>query len=380
MSEYDDYSPEALNDYLDALVDLQDDVERQVRALLKSPRDAATINSLFRSMHTLKSNAAMCRLEFLVDFAHPLEDVMSSVRAGSLVLTPLLGEIFLLGVDRIKLAAETAASNKALDGLNLNLLATALAHLAQLDGTTAIEVIPKIVQLFGGELPEAPATEQPSVAPASSASPAPQTAAAHTPTVPVADTPAQQADLQFFRHLALLTERRCPFWQGRTDRQINLARMINEAAGCRVDSYHLTVAIYMHDVGMSFLSEGVWLKQGKLNDLEQREMRLHPMVASEMAVRMYGLADVARMIGQHHERPDGRGYPQGLSDSQICDGAKIIAIIDAFEAMTHERGDRYHKRSILRAVTEINACDGQFSRDWIGPFNAVSRQLFASSE
>jgi HD-GYP domain-containing protein (c-di-GMP phosphodiesterase class II) len=63
----------------------------------------------------------------------------------------------------------------------------------------------------------------------------------------------------------------------------------------------------------------------------------------------------------------------------ICDGAKILAIVDAFEAMTHERGDRYHKRSILRAVTEINASDGQFSRAFIQPFNTISRELIAAA-
>lgn len=72
--------------------------------------------------------------------------------------------------------------------------------------------------------------------------------------------------------------------------------------------------------------------------------------------------------------PDGAGYPKGLGQKEICDGAKILAIVDAFEAVTLKHGQRGHTRSMLRAIAEVNACDKQFAPEWIAPFNAVIRR------
>lgn len=355
---------DALNDYLTALFDVQNDVERCVRVLLRNPTDTSQINNLFRHVHTLKSNAAMCRLDFLVNFAHPLEDVMSAVRSGELPLTPTLAEIFLMGVDRIRLAAEMAAARQPLEFLNLTALGVALRHLAQMDVAAVNANAPKIIAMFGGG---ADVQVKPDNQPAAPPSAIAQINAAHA------------ADIALFQQLATLTESHSPFWVGRTARVTAFARRMNELAGTPIDPYQLDAAVSMHDIGMSFLPESFWIKQGKLNDIELRELRSHPALAYEIVRRMPGLEDAALFVLQHHERPDGRGYPQGLSGDQISDGARLLAIVDAFESMTHERGDRYHKRSILRAVTEINASDGQFSRNWIQPFNAASRELLASS-
>ena len=81
------------------------------------------------------------------------------------------------------------------------------------------------------------------------------------------------------------------------------------------------------------------------------------------------------MVAQHHEMPDGGGYPAGLRDEAIHAGAKIIAIVDAFEAVMHKHSDRGHSRSLLRAIAEINACDNQFAPEWIGHFNGVVRKM-----
>ena len=84
------------------------------------------------------------------------------------------------------------------------------------------------------------------------------------------------------------------------------------------------------------------------------------------------------MVAQHHETPDGGGYPQQLKGDQICAGAKILAIVDAFESVTLKHRDRGMSRSILRAIAEVNACDKQFAPEWIVPFNAVIRRMLES--
>ncbi|MFX8668492.1 HD domain-containing phosphohydrolase, partial [Acinetobacter baumannii] len=77
-------------------------------------------------------------------------------------------------------------------------------------------------------------------------------------------------------------------------------------------------------------------------------------------------------------RPDGTGYPHGLSGNQICAGAQIIAITDTFYSITNERSDRTYKKSLLRAITEINAYDElQFQGAVLGAFNDLMRNIYA---
>jgi response regulator RpfG family c-di-GMP phosphodiesterase len=131
----------------------------------------------------------------------------------------------------------------------------------------------------------------------------------------------------------------------------------------------------MHDVGMMFLPEAVWLKVGKIGDAERKALHAHPGLAADLLERMDGWADAARIVRQHQEQWDGAGYPDGLRGDAICTGAKLLAIVDAFEAVMLKHGERGHKRSVLRAIAEVNACDRQFAPEWIEPFNGVIRRM-----
>jgi HD-GYP domain-containing protein (c-di-GMP phosphodiesterase class II) len=93
-----------------------------------------------------------------------------------------------------------------------------------------------------------------------------------------------------------------------------------------------------------------------------------------MALALPNLEECAKIVYQHHERVDGSGYPEKISGSSITDGAKILAICDAFHSMTHSTPNKPLRKSILRAVVEINACrDKQFDSYWVDKFNTVVR-------
>jgi diguanylate cyclase (GGDEF)-like protein len=92
----------------------------------------------------------------------------------------------------------------------------------------------------------------------------------------------------------------------------------------------------LHDLGKIGVSDSVLRKAGPLTDEEWAEMRKHPEIGAHI-LEGKDLADVRRWIMDHHERPDGRGYPHGLSSEQVPLEAKIIAVADAFEAMTADR-------------------------------------------
>ena len=357
--------PDSLTDYIEAFGDSHQQVERAINMLLRVPDDSAQIHALFRSLHTLKSNAAMCQLDFMVAFLHPLEDLVGSVRTAHVGFTAQIAELILLCVDRARLAVEAAEAGLPLVPLALEPISNALRDISRLDSAQLHARLPNVVGLFSGEpmKPEAGVVSMPPL----SIQPIAGGAVEHP----------QKSDLELFKRLALMTERRSVYWEERTNRILSLALETNHVAGNRVDPVQLEAAVYTHDVGMAFLSEAIWSKTGKFTDLELREMRTHPVIGSEILRRMQGWQAAAEMVLQHHERPDGHGYPFALKAGQICAGAALLAVIDAFEAMTHERGDRYHKKSIVRTISEINACEGQFGRDWIEPFNKVIRRMLA---
>ena len=135
----------------------------------------------------------------------------------------------------------------------------------------------------------------------------------------------------------------------------------------------LEAAVYLHDVGMMLLPESVWLKVG-------RDGRRKGLAAQSPGLRRRPRTAHGRLGGgRTHDCPaprDARWWrlSAGRQGDEICDGAKILAIVDAFEAVMLKHIHRGKNRSVLRAIAEINACDNQFAPEWIVPFNSVIRR------
>jgi diguanylate cyclase (GGDEF)-like protein/putative nucleotidyltransferase with HDIG domain len=112
----------------------------------------------------------------------------------------------------------------------------------------------------------------------------------------------------------------------------------------------------LHDVGKIAVPDAILSKPAKLSSEEWAEMRKHPDVGA-LIVDGADMKDVAAWIGAHHERPDGNGYPQGLSDEEIPLEARILAVADAYEAMTC---DRVYRRAmpVETARAELRKCAG----------------------
>jgi diguanylate cyclase (GGDEF)-like protein/putative nucleotidyltransferase with HDIG domain len=101
----------------------------------------------------------------------------------------------------------------------------------------------------------------------------------------------------------------------------------------------IRLAGILHDVGKIGVRGSILAKPGPLTTSEMDEMRQHPEIGARIA-RNAGLTDVAVWISAHHERPDGHGYPNGADDDEIPLEARILAVGDAFEAMTNDRAYR----------------------------------------
>ena len=184
-------------------------------------------------------------------------------------------------------------------------------------------------------------------------------------------TPSE--DLEFFRSLTDPIEARSLYWYGRVERLLYLSLTMNQHAGNPVDPTQLTAAAYMHDMAMAFLPHEILHKKTQLSLKEKRLIQGHCRVSYDMLHRMCHWEAAAEIVLQHHEQVDAQGYPKGLKDIEICDGAKILAIADAFDAKTHERAySSLHKRPFIRAILEINRQAGQqFNQKWVNIFNQV---------
>ncbi len=133
-----------------------------------------------------------------------------------------------------------------------------------------------------------------------------------------------------------------------------------EAMGEKIGLYpddvqRLRLAGILHDVGKIGVRGSILAKPGPLTAAEMEEMRTHPEIGARIA-RNAGLSDIALWISAHHERPDGRGYPLGLSEGEIPLEARILAVGDAYEAMTNDRAYRSAmNESKARAELKRNA-------------------------
>ncbi len=133
-----------------------------------------------------------------------------------------------------------------------------------------------------------------------------------------------------------------------------------EAMGEKIGLYpddvqRLRLAGILHDVGKIGVRGSILAKPGPLTAAEMDEMRTHPEIGARIA-RNAGLSDIALWISAHHERPDGRGYPLGLSEGEIPLEARILAVGDAYEAMTNDRAYRSAmNESKARAELKRNA-------------------------
>ena len=353
---------EALEEFADVLTDRAPLIERDVARLKKAPNDREITAELFRAIHNIKGDASLCKFELAATIAHPIESLMSRFRDGEIPFSDLLAELILLTVDRLELATDALLASKPLEQLKLLPL---IQGLSSLSTATAAEIDPLSARLI-----EEVTGFQPVIGTISTRAPRVAT--------PGEDQKNAKTDLQFFRSLALQLESRSPLFKGRTMRILRLALETNKAGGNVVDPVQLEAAVYLHDVGMMYLPESVWLKVGNMTAEEKKALSNHPGFAAGLLQRMSGWTAAAEMVAQHHEMPDGAGYPSELVGNAICPGAKILAIVDAFEAVMLKHIHRGKNRSVLRAIAEVNACDKQFAPEWIAPFNTVIRKTIES--
>jgi len=123
------------------------------------------------------------------------------------------------------------------------------------------------------------------------------------------------------------------------------------------DISQITMAGLVHDIGKIGVDEKILNKPWKLNDSEWEEMKKHPETGWRILSATSEFSELAQFVLEHHEKWDGNGYPSGLKNEEISVEARIIAVADAYDAMTRDRS--YRKGfSKAEAAVEILRCSG----------------------
>ena len=164
--------------------------------------------------------------------------------------------------------------------------------------------------------------------------------------------------------LAAAIDARDPYTHGHTERVTHYALAvadelyeIPEAQSYRNFRETLHIAALLHDVGKIGIPDAILNKKGKLTKKEFEKIKEHPVIGATILTPIKELGDVVKEIKYHQERYDGKGYPEGIKSSEIPLIARIIAVCDAFDAITTDRPYRQRKMSEI-AIQELRNGSG----------------------
>jgi HD-GYP domain-containing protein (c-di-GMP phosphodiesterase class II) len=164
-------------------------------------------------------------------------------------------------------------------------------------------------------------------------------------------------------------EKRDNYTGGHTRRVCEYSLAIAHRLGLsQSQTEELRISAILHDIGKIGVADRILQKPGKLDDDEFREMCRHPQLGSEILEHVKALRKMLGGVRHHHEKFNGGGYPDGKKEEQIPLTARIIAVADAFDAMTSNRAYR-SSLGVEHALKELELFSGkQFDPQVVGAF------------
>ncbi|MBP1732528.1 MAG: response regulator with and domain [Deltaproteobacteria bacterium] len=175
--------------------------------------------------------------------------------------------------------------------------------------------------------------------------------------------------LHTLESLIIAINRRDSYTEGHCGRVTSMTQALADAMGMSdYEKHMLRIVGPVHDLGKIGIPDAILLKPDRLTSEEYEVMKGHSIYGEEILKGFEILAEEARIIRHHHERFDGKGYPDALAATDIPSCCRVIAVCDAWDAMTT---DRPYKRALTRkdALLEIKRCGGsQFHPDVASSF------------
>ncbi len=168
----------------------------------------------------------------------------------------------------------------------------------------------------------------------------------------------QETTLETFAALGAAVEARDRYTAGHGLRVTLVSILIGQELGLDArDLDTLRHAATFHDIGKLAVPDQVLQRRGRLTDADYEAMKVHPVEGARICSKLHSLREAIPLVRSHHERVDGRGYPDGLHGDEIPLGARIIAVADAWDAITSDRPYRDGQPAFV-ALEEIRRCAG----------------------
>jgi len=127
----------------------------------------------------------------------------------------------------------------------------------------------------------------------------------------------------------------------------------------------------VHDIGKIGLPPGLLEKRGPMSLEERRLMEEHAVIGERILAKVEDYTEIAKIVRHHHERWDGHGYPDGLAGDDIPLISRIIAVADAYNAMTSDRPYRDAMPSRVARLRLAQAVESQFDTSVVAAFEAI---------
>jgi putative nucleotidyltransferase with HDIG domain len=182
----------------------------------------------------------------------------------------------------------------------------------------------------------------------------------------------ERANLSFASALVAALDARDRYTAGHSAAVAMYARDISAHLGLSEGDQQLAYLCgLVHDIGKIGLAPGLLEKTGPLTLDERREIQRHSEIGERILDNVETYGEVAAVVRHHHERIDGAGYPDGLSGSQIPLLARVIAVADAYNAMTSDRPYREAMPSRVARLRLAQAVDSQFDFEVVAAFESV---------
>ena len=168
----------------------------------------------------------------------------------------------------------------------------------------------------------------------------------------------EKSYIESIKTLRYIVEAKDTYTRGHSDRVSAISVLIGkELKLSNEDLRKLEIGGLFHDIGKIGISDTILQKDGKLTESEYTEIKKHPNIGANILSSSSIFKDIIPIVKYHHERYDGKGYPEQLSGNKIPYLARITAIADSFDAMTSKRS--YKKSlSIEYAISEFERCKG----------------------
>jgi putative nucleotidyltransferase with HDIG domain len=168
---------------------------------------------------------------------------------------------------------------------------------------------------------------------------------------------------------ARLVDSRFDFTANVSARVSDYAELIGKSIGMQdVRLKMLRVAALLHDVGQLSMSERILSKPGILSVEEMSSLHQHTIYSRDVVAAIPGMEEVAEWVGAHHERIDGRGYPEGKKGDEIPVEARILAVADAYAAITSDRPHRPRVEGKEARERLVSAAGSQLDSDLVDLF------------